>query len=280
MDLTAGRPDVSVGLIDGPVDVAHPDLSEKNFHFLNGSDPTQCRHKSILSCDHGTQVAGILAARRGTAAPAICPDCTLLVRPIFTENSHFSRDIPSTTFKELARAIVDCTKAGAKIVNISAAPVAPSLSRSEELAEALDYAANRSVLVFAAAGNQATLGTSAITRHQWVTPVGACDSVGNPLGLSNFGGSIGRNGLLAPGYAVTSLAAGGKYTTIEGTSASAPFVTGAAALLMSLFPTATPEQVRAALSLADQKSRRRVVPPLLNALAAFELLRVNYKQVG
>jgi hypothetical protein len=41
-------------------------------------------------------VAGILCAKRGVAAPAICPDCTLLLRPIFideTEDDNNSKSI-------------------------------------------------------------------------------------------------------------------------------------------------------------------------------------------
>ena len=47
----------------------------------------------------------------------------------------------------------------------------------------------------AAAGNQGTLGSSAITRHPWVIPVVACDLRGRPMNESNLGSSIGRRGL-------------------------------------------------------------------------------------
>ena len=40
---------------------------------------------SSAACVHGTFVAGILSAKRGSAAPAVCPDCTLLVNPVFSE---------------------------------------------------------------------------------------------------------------------------------------------------------------------------------------------------
>jgi len=47
-------------------------------------------------------------------------------------------------------------------------------SRDErELDEVLDYAARRGVITVAAAGNQGAIGSSAITRHQWVIPVAA-----------------------------------------------------------------------------------------------------------
>ncbi len=61
---------------------------------------------------HGTFVAGMLIAKRGFAAPAICPDCTLLVRPIFPENgSAGSRAMTSATPQELAVAVIEAVTA-------------------------------------------------------------------------------------------------------------------------------------------------------------------------
>ena len=70
---------------------------------------------------HGTFVAGILCAKRGSAAPAICPACTLLTRPIFSETTSANEPIPSATPEELAAAIIECIDAGARLVNVSAA---------------------------------------------------------------------------------------------------------------------------------------------------------------
>jgi len=50
-------------------------------------------------------VAGILAARRGSVAPSICPECTLLLRPIFSESADGSGRMPSATPQDLAAAI-------------------------------------------------------------------------------------------------------------------------------------------------------------------------------
>jgi hypothetical protein len=36
---------------------------------------------------HGTFVTGMLFARRNSVAPAICPNCTLILRPIFVEEN-------------------------------------------------------------------------------------------------------------------------------------------------------------------------------------------------
>ncbi len=86
MDLTSGRPEIIVGLIDGPVVMNHPDLAIENIREIYGKSGA-CAQASSAACMHGTFVAGILCGKRGSLAPAICPGCTLLVRPIFGEAS-------------------------------------------------------------------------------------------------------------------------------------------------------------------------------------------------
>jgi hypothetical protein len=54
-------------------------------------------------------------------APAICPDCTLLVRPIFPEATAEGAPLPDATPQDLAAAIVDCVEADANVVNLSLA---------------------------------------------------------------------------------------------------------------------------------------------------------------
>jgi subtilisin family serine protease len=123
-----------------------------------------------------------------------------------------------------------------------------------------------------AAGNQGTLGSSILTRHPWVVPVAACDQRGRPTTESNLGRSIGQRGVSAPGEAVTSLGADGGSLTLGGTSVAVPFVTGAIALLRSEFPSASAANVRLAITRASADRRASVVPPLLNASAAYDAL--------
>lgn len=225
------------------------------------------------ACLHGTFVAGILSARRGSAAPAICPDCALLVRPIFAEKKTANDEVPSATPEQLAQAILDCLDAGARVLNISAAIVQPALKSERALEEALDQAARRGVIVVAAAGNQGTVGSTAITRHPWVLPVVAYDLQGRPMSQSNLGNSIGQRGLGAPGDRITSLGARGQPLTLGGTSAAAPFVTGTIALLWSEFQAASATDVKFAVTQNRATRRTTVVPPLLNAWAAYQTMR-------
>ena len=267
MGRTAGRPEVTIGVIDGPVDLEHPDLEQRSIRALAGRPPS-CSGEDV-ACIHGTFVAGILAARRGTAAPAICPACTLALRPIFGASR--TRGVPSATPPELAAAIRECIESGARIVNVSAALTSTRGDEQGVLAQALDLAVRRGALVVVAAGNQATLASSILTRHPWALPVVACAVSGRPVASATLSRSTGTHGLCAPGD-VISLAPGGGRRRLVGSSAAAPFVTGAAALIWSQYPGAHVSEIRLALTGGGRRSS--VVPPLLDAWSAYcELTR-------
>jgi subtilisin family serine protease len=272
MAQTTGRPEVRVGLIDGPVAIQHPELATENMREVPGKYAGTCARSNSAACKHGTFVAGILSARRGSAAPAICPGCTLLVRPIFPETNSGNGDIPGATPQELASAIVETIDSGARIINLSAALAQPSVKGEGELQSALDYAAQRAVIVVAAAGNQGMVGSSVITRHPWVIPAAGCDLQGRPQSQSNLGSSIGRRGLLAPAEAITSLGPEGEPVTFGGTSVAAPFVTGAFALLWSEFPVAPAAALLLAVRGTRKPSRMGIVPPLLDAWSAYQFM--------
>ncbi len=61
-------------------------------------------------------------------------------------------------------------------------------------------------------------------------------------------------------------------SSLSGTSAATPFVTGAAALLWSQWPDAPPTLIRTALLQPCTPRGRSIIPPLLNAWAAYEYL--------
>src|SRR3989440_12471129 len=112
MERTNGQPEMMVGLLDGPVATTHPDLESAQIREIPGSIRGACTQTKSVACLHGTFVAGILCAKRGSVAPAICPNCTLLVRPIFAETQVGRLHMPSATPEELATAILGSLKAG------------------------------------------------------------------------------------------------------------------------------------------------------------------------
>jgi subtilisin family serine protease len=271
MARTSGRSEISIGLIDGPVALDHTDLAAENIREIPGKLSAACADASDAACAHGTFIAGILLARRVSVAPAICPGCNLLIRPIFSEAPANGEQMPSASAADLADAIIDVIDAGARVINLSVALEGPSPGGGRSLQEALDVALRRGVVVVAAAGNQRAVGGSVITSHPWVIPVIAYDLRGRPMDLSNLGSSIGRRGLGAPGEAVTSLGVIHPLT-LGGTSAATPFVTGAVALTWSEFPNATAVAVRSAVTQAAGPRRTTIVPPLLNAWASYQAM--------
>lgn len=275
MSRTDGSPQVAVGLVDGPVVMDHADLVGQHLHEIPGNTIGACHQTNSTACLHGTFVAGILSAKRSSAAPAICPNCTLVVRPIFIEATSTRKQMTSATPEQLVAAILECIQAGARVINLSLALAQPSSRGEPLLQEGLDQAARRGVIVVAAAGNQGTLGSTAITRHPWVIPVVACNMTGTPVSESNLGSSIGKRGLSAPGAGITSLGTEGQMLTLGGTSVAVPFVTGAIALLWSLFPAMAAAQVKLAVAPSPTPRRATVVPPLLDAEAAYQILRAT-----
>ncbi len=112
MRATGGRPEVVVGVIDGPVDLSHPAFQGVHIRATRGARAVSCRVADSVACGHGTFIAGILATRRGLAAPAICPHCDLVLRPIFHEERQNALGIPNSDPRELAAAIRETIDAG------------------------------------------------------------------------------------------------------------------------------------------------------------------------
>src|SRR6266568_5756099 len=125
MERTSGQPEMMVGLLDGPVATTHPDLEREHIREIPGSIRGACTQTKSVACLHGTFNAGILCAKRGSIAPAICPGCTLLMRPIFLAATSGEEQMPSATPEELTAAIVETIDAGARVINLSAALLQP-----------------------------------------------------------------------------------------------------------------------------------------------------------
>lgn len=286
MDISNGNPDISIGLIDGPVDYTHPAFQGSRISAVKESQLAVCISASSIACRHGTFVGGILCAKRGLSAPAICPGCTLLLRPIFMDQTLTNRDIilPSTTPEELSEAIIEVVDAQVKIINLSLGLSSSSLITYSRLQEAYDYARLHGTIIVAASGNQGNIGSISLINNQWIIPVAACDEYGRLDSMSNFGKSIGNRGLMAPGVNITSTSSdegGGGYIQMSGTSFAAPFVTGALALLWSVFPKATAAEIILAIRTANSSYSPRkssIIPPLVDIEAAWNVLKSNVQR--
>jgi subtilisin family serine protease len=276
MRATSGKPEIVVGVIDGPVSVTHPDLAETSFKQVRSAPVFSCSRSDSFACAHGTMVVGILAAKRDSGAPGICPGCSFSVYPVFQEEPvRGGSPRPGMLFATpdtLAKAITAMIDSGARVVNLSAAVRLAAANNQRTLEDALDLAAQKGVLMVAAAGNEGLLGSSPITRHRWVIPVAGCDRAGRPYAYTNAAPSTARQGVSAPAVGVTTLREDGGFTSFEGTSAATPFVTGTIALLISLFPDRPTGEIRRAVTTPDGTAGRNLFPRLLDATAAYEVL--------
>lgn len=267
MARSQGRPEVVVAVVDGPVDWDHGALQGvRHVAVEAGRVP---RGTVGPDTEHGTFVVGIMAARRGAGAPGLCPLCA------FISSTLYGVGVPDqdrrANAESLARALSDCVQSGARIVNVSSAWSGSSWAVGRLVSDALDFAHSRRCVVVAATGNGGAAHGSALTAHPAVLPVVAYGRDGAPSAVSNQSPCIGRRGLGAPGEQVRSLAPGGGLMVGSGTSVAAPFVSGALALLLSVFPRLPTGTVVRAL-LASAGVRRSALPPLMNAERAYQML--------
>ncbi|MEU8567544.1 S8 family serine peptidase [Streptomyces pathocidini] len=280
MAVCDGDPSITIGLLDGPVDSGNPGFAEEALvtgAAVAGAAITRAHTRSGdtaasdgAATQHGTAVAGVLAARRSSGAPAICPGCRVLVRPVLADGDEGH---PVARPEDLAAGIAECLAAGVRLINLSAGFTTAGSPQNEPVRSALDLAARRGVIVVVAAGNGGSLGGSSTVSHPSVVPVTSCDETGRPLPGGNLGISVGRRGVRAPGTPVESLGPrsadlGRPLTTLSGTSLSTAFVTGALALAWSAAPGLPGAVLQLALTGA-RSARRGIVPPLLDAVSLY-----------
>ncbi len=284
MNISKGHNDIKIGVIDGPVDFNHPQLKNSKIRTISDSQYIQCKNADSIACMHGTFIVGILSGVRNSISPAICPDCQILLRPIFKDASSLSlisnqkdANLPISSPKELANAIIETINAGAKIINLSIGISISSLVTYYELQQAYEYALRNNVIIVAAAGNQGSIGYASTLYHPWVIPVASCDEHGKISVISNLGSLIARRGVMAPGIKIQSIVPNNGYTQMSGTSFAASFVTGTVALLWSIFNNATSSDIITSIINVGPNSnsnnkRRSLIPPLVDAELAYKKL--------
>lgn len=176
---------------------------------------------------HGTAIAA-LAAGFSPDAPGVSPAANLLSLRV-TDASGTS-DIFT-----VARAIQAAADAGAKIINISLG----GYGTNSSLNAAITYASERGAIIVAAAGNDQAAQLTWPAADPRVVSVGAIDASGQQVSFSNSGEQLQ---ITAPGYGVQTAWLDGQRVSMNGTSASAPLVSGAIAAVMSENPGFTAQQ--------------------------------------
>lgn len=235
---------IKIGLIDGSIDVNHPDLSSASIEIIAGDS---CHSSESEGCRHGTFLAGILVANTSSKAPGLCPDTVLVSRPIFCQANEV-KQCPVVSEETLIEAMTDCLKAQVNVINLSLGISDPNHQISSRLRAIYDQAQKQGVLIIAASGNQGTKAVSPLVKHPWVISVGATDHQGKRLTSSNYGVWKNHTGLFAPAYQITSLTPVSGVTKMTGTSVASAITTGVAVKLWTLFPSACANTIKQALT--------------------------------
>ena len=256
-----GSASVFVGLIDEGYQYTHADLAanagtnpgeiagdgidnDKNGYIddVNGWD-FDANNNTIYdgtSDDHGTHTAGTIGAQGGNnqGVAGINWNTKLL-------SAKFIGSTGGTNANAI-KAIDYLTALKNKGVNI----VATNNSwggggYSQAMYDAIDRARQADILFIAAAGNGGADSIGDNNDNTPFYPASYSNSSGGRASFSNYGATTVDIG--APGQAIWSTIPDNSYANYSGTSMAAPHITGAAALLKSIYPNATGLQIKQAI---------------------------------
>ena len=271
---TRGTPDISVAILDGPIDTDHPCFQGADLTPL----PTLVRGKASAGpmSVHGTHIASTIFGQPGSPVEGIAPRCRGLVAPVFSDGRRLSQ-------LDLARAIEQAVENGASVINISGGSLTDMGEAEDWLERAVRTCRDRNVLIVAAAGNDGCDCLHVPAALPAVLAVGATDASGRPLDFSNWGEAYQRQGILALGENVLGAQPGSGTLRLSGTSFAAPIVAGTAALLLSLQmqrgEEPNPQAVRESLlastlpcAYADTENGRKCLAGVLNVAGAVKHL--------
>ncbi|MGM7634611.1 S8 family serine peptidase [Bacillus sp. Hm123] len=222
---TRGNSQLTVAVIDGGVDMGHPEFKGRLVKPYNAVTNST----TFPPDDHGTHVAGIIgAAMDGTGTAGVAPGVKIMPINVFDGEYAESYDI--------SRAIIYAADQGADVLNLSFG----SYSYSSIVEYAVNYAYKKGAVIVAAAGNESTNQPLYPASLSSVISVSATNSKDKIAYLSNYGRYINVS---APGEGILSTVIDNAYAYMDGTSMATPIVSGEAALILSKNPFLTPNQV-------------------------------------
>ncbi len=203
---------------------------------------------------HGTHVSGLIAAQRNNnlGIDGIADNVKIMMLRAVPNGDEYDKDV--------ALAIRYAVDNGAKVINMS---FGKRFSPQKKwVDDAVAYAEDHDVLIVCAAGNEsenndtiisypnATLMASKRTADNFISVGASGDSHVEGGKMIAYFSNYGKKtvDLFAPGVKIYStLPDGNQYGYMQGTSFSAPIVTGVAALIRSYYPKLSAVQVKYAL---------------------------------
>jgi subtilisin family serine protease len=212
--------------------------------------------------DHGSHVAGIIAATRDNTIGIKGVADNIAIMSVRTVPNGDERD------KDVANALRYAADNGAKVVNMSFGKAYSWDKKAVD--EAVKYAISKDVLLIHAAGNDnkdndkttnfptPVYEDKSGTADAWIE-VGASGFKDDKTLKAKFS-NYGKNtvDVFAPGVAIYSTTPNSTYTNHDGTSMAAPVVTGLAALIRSYYPNLTALQVKDAILRSVVKVNHKV----------------------
>ena len=231
-DITTGVSSVLVAVCDTGLDASHPDLSANL--SLPGYNSVDDNTNTTPVADHGTAVAGIIDAvgNNGIGGAGIAWNVKVL--PVRVSDNADG----SAWCSDMAAGIEWAADHGAKVINLSY----DITGCPSTIDGAAQYAKAKGAVAFIAAGNSGiNLASVSFPPTHAFLLVGATDETGQRAAFSNYGQSLD---VMAPGVSIYAPFPGNTYAYGSGTSFSSPISAGVAALLFSLNPAWTPDQIR------------------------------------
>lgn len=222
--------EVMIAIVDSGIDANHEDFKAKRNHLIAGYSITGGDALNPLT-NHGTHCAGIAAApaNNGKGVAGVAPAAKLMSVRVFDNGSASSATV--------AAGITYAANSEAKVISMSLG--GPYNSRS--IRDAVTYAASKNKIMVAAMGNDGNNTRSYPAALPEVIAVGSTNSSDNKSGYSQFGDWISVS---APGSSIMATLKGSRYGYMSGTSMATPQVAGLAAMLLSIKPDMSRQEVQ------------------------------------
>jgi len=240
-DVTTGSSDVVIAVVDTGIDLEHPDFSCPG-KLASGKNIVSPGSTPDDDHGHGTHVAGIAAACTNNVSGVAGVAWGARLMPVKVLDSN-----GSGSYEWVANGITYAADQGADVINLSLG----GLGGSSTLANAIQYAQDQGALVIAAAGNCGSgcwIGGGYYDNplmypgaYPTTMAVAATNSTDDWASFSEHHPYVD---VAAPGVSIYSTLLDKRYGYQQGTSMAAPHVSGLAALVWSLSPGLTNDQVR------------------------------------